>query len=125
MTRIVKEVERRKNKPLTATAIALKLGKVLGHYKMDRHFAHQIEDRKLSWSRRVEMIEQEAKWDGIYLIRTRQTAEPLSAADTVRGYKSLAQVERSCRSLKGLDLLIRPFGILPRSECRLIFSYAC
>jgi len=54
------------------------------------------------------MIEQEAKWDGIYLIRTRQTAEPLSAADTVRGYKSLAQVERSCRSLKGLDLLIRP-----------------
>ena len=85
-----------------------KLGKVLGHYKMDKHFAHQIEDRKLSWWRRVEMIEQEAKWDGIYLIRTRQTAEPLSAADTVRGYKSLAQVERACRSLKGLDLLIRP-----------------
>jgi hypothetical protein len=48
----------------------LKLGKVLGHYKMDQHFAHQIEDRKLSWWRRVEMIEQEAKWDGIYLIRT-------------------------------------------------------
>ena len=48
LTRIVKEVEQRKNKPLTATAIALKLGKVLGHHKMDKHFAHQIEDRKLS-----------------------------------------------------------------------------
>jgi transposase len=62
----------------------------------------------LSGWRRVERIEQEAKWDGIYVIRTRETAEPLSAADTVRGYKSLAQVERACRSLKGLDLLIRP-----------------
>jgi hypothetical protein len=73
LTRIVKEVERRKNKPLTATDLALKLGKVLGHYKMGKHFAHQIEDRKLSWWRRVEMIEQEAKWDGIYVIRTRET----------------------------------------------------
>jgi transposase len=108
LTRIVKEVERRKNKPLTATDIALKLGKVLGHYKMGKHFAHQIEDRKLSWWRRVEMIEQEAKLDGIYVIRTSETAEQLSAADTVRGYKSLAQVERAFRSLKGLDLLIRP-----------------
>ena len=75
---------------------------------MGKHFAHQIEDRKLSWWRRVEMIEQEAKLDGIYVIRTSETAEQLSAADTVRGYKSLAQVERAFRSLKGLDLLIRP-----------------
>ncbi len=116
LTRIVKEVERRKQKPLTATDIALKLGKVLGHYKMGKHFAHQIEDRKLSWWRRVEMIEQEAKLDGIYVIRTSETAEQLSAADTVRGYKSLAQVERAFRSLKGLDLLIRP--IRHRTEKR-------
>src|SRR5260370_26870272 len=46
--------------------------------------------------------------DGIYVIRTSETAEQLSVADTVRGYKSLAQVERAFRSLKGLDLLIRP-----------------
>jgi hypothetical protein len=79
---------------VTATDLALKLGKVLGHYKkvlghykMGKHFAHQIEDRKLNWWRPVEMIEQEAKWDGTYVIRTRETAEPLSAADTVRGYK--------------------------------------
>ena len=62
----------------------------------------------MSWWRRVERIEQEAKLDGIYVIRTSETAEQLSAADTVRGYKSLAQVERAFRSLKGLDLLIRP-----------------
>jgi len=108
LTRIEKEVERRKKKPLTATEIALKVGKVLGHYKMGKHFAYQIEDSKLSWSRRVETIEPEAKLDGIYVIRTSETAEQLSAADTVRGYKSLAQVERAFRSLKSLDLLIRP-----------------
>jgi transposase len=108
LSRIVKEVERRKQTPLTATEIALKVGKVLGKYKMSKHFSHTIEHSKLSWSRRLETIEQEAKLDGIYVIRTSETTEQLSAADTVRGYKSLAQVERAFRSLKGLDLLIRP-----------------
>ncbi|HEX8797719.1 MAG TPA: IS1634 family transposase, partial [Terriglobales bacterium] len=108
LSRIGKEVERRTQKPLTATEIALKVGKVLGHYKMGKHFQHQIEDGKLSWSRREESIAEEAKLDGIYVIRTSETAEQLSAADTVRGYKSLAQVERAFRSLKSLDLLIRP-----------------
>jgi transposase len=108
LERIVKQVERRKKKPLQATEIALKVGKVLGHYKMGKHFEPKIEDNKLSWSRRVETIAQEARLDGIYVIRTSETAEQLSAADTVRGYKSLAQVERAFRSLKSLDLLIRP-----------------
>ena len=84
---LAEERKRQREELLAATDIALQLGKVLGHYKMGKHFAYQIEDRKLSWWRRVEMIEQEAKWDGIYVIRTRQTAEPLSAADTVRGDK--------------------------------------
>jgi transposase len=108
LSRIVKEVERRKQKPLTATEIALKVGKVLGKYKMSKHFTHTIEHGKLSWARRLEAIEQEAKLDGIYVLRTSEAAEQLSAADTVRGYKSLAQVERAFRSLKGLDLRIRP-----------------
>jgi transposase len=66
----------------------------------------------------VERIEPEAKLDGIYLIRTSERAEQLSAAATVRGYKSLAQVERAFRSLKGLDLLIRP--IRHRTEERVL-----
>ena len=107
LTRIVKEVARRKKKLLSATTIALKVGKVLGRYKMAKHFQPTIEEGKLSWARRVETIEQEAKLDGIYVIRTSEAAERFSAADVVRGYKSLAQVERAFRSLKGLDLLIR------------------
>jgi len=116
LTRIVKEVARRKKKLLSATTIALKVGKVLGRYKMAKHFQPTIEEGKLSWARRVETIEQEAKLDGIYVIRTSEPAEQLLAADVVRGYKSLAQVERAFRSLKGLNLLIRP--IHHRSEER-------
>ena len=65
LSRIGKEVERRTQKPLMATEIALKVGKVLGHYKMGKHFQHQIEDGKLSWSRREETIAEEAiaGWD--------------------------------------------------------------
>lgn len=108
LTRIAKAAERRIHKPLQATEIALKVGKVLGRYKMGKHFQHTIEEGKLSWSRRTEAIADEARLDGIYVIRTSEAAEQLSAADTVRSYKSLAQVERAFRSLKGLDLLIRP-----------------
>jgi transposase len=116
LTRIVKEVERRTRKPLEATEIALKVGKVLGRYKMGKHFEHTIEQGKLSWRRKVAVIEQAAKLDGIYVIRTSEAAEQLSAEDTVRGYKSLAQVERAFRSLKSLDVLIRP--IRHRTEDR-------
>lgn len=108
LTRIGKEAERRKHKPLSATEIALKVGKVLGRYKMGKHFEHKIEEGKLSWERKREAIEQEAKLDGVYVIRTSETAEQLSAGDTVRGYKSLSQVERGFRCLKSLDLRIRP-----------------
>ena len=62
----------------------------------------------MSWSRREDTIAQEGQLDGIYVIRTSETAERLSAADAVRGYKSLAQVERAFRSPKSFDLLIRP-----------------
>ena len=108
LNRIVKEAERRKQKPLLATEIALKVGKVLGKYKMSKHFVLTIEDGRLSWSRRSESVDEESKLDGIYVIRTSEAANDLSAEDVVRGYKSLAQVERAFRSLKSLDLLIRP-----------------
>jgi transposase len=116
LAKVSKQVERRKKKPLTEAEIALKVGKVLGHYKMGKHFLYTIGEGKFQWSRREQMIEQEAKLDGIYVIRTSESAERLSAADTVRSYKSLAQVERAFRTLKGVDLLIRP--IRHRTEDR-------
>jgi transposase len=116
LTKIVQQVERRKKKPLTEAEIALKVGKALGRYKMGKHFRYSIGAGKFQWSRHTEAIAAEAKLDGIYVIRTSESVERLSAADTVRSYKSLAQVERAFRTLKGLDLLIRP--IRHRTENR-------
>ena len=108
LTKVGKQVERRKKKPLKEAEIALKVGQALGRYKMGKHFLYIIGEGKFQWSRREQTIEQEAKLDGIYVIRTSESEERLSAADTVRSYKSLAQVERAFRTLKGMDLRIRP-----------------
>jgi len=116
LTKVTKQVERRKKKPLKEAEIALKVGKVLGRYKMGKHFLYTIGEGKFQWSRRQQTVEEEAKLDGIYVIRTSESVERLSAADTVRSYKSLAQVERAFRTLKGVDLLIRP--IRHRTEDR-------
>ncbi len=108
LTKIAKQVARRKKKPLKAAEIGLKVGKVLGHYKVGKHFDCRIGEGSFQWSRRQDSIEQEAKLDGIYVLRTSEPAGRLSAEDTVRSYKSLAEVERAFRCLKGIDLLVRP-----------------
>jgi len=76
---------------------------------MGKHFECTIGEGSFVWSRRAESIAQEEKLDGIYVLRTSEPAERLSAEDTVRvrGYKSLAEVERAFRCLKGIDLLVR------------------
>ena len=116
LEKIGKEVARRKKKLFTAAEIGVKVGKVLGRYKMGKHFECKISEGNFTWSRRGESIGQEEKLDGIYVLRTSEPAEQLSAEDTVRNYKSLAEVERAFRCLKGIDLLVRP--IRHRTEDR-------
>jgi transposase len=116
LEKIRKEVARRKKKPFKAAEIGVKVGKVLGRYKMGKHFDCTIDAGNFAWSRRAESIAQEEKLDGIYVLRTSEPAERLSAEDTVRSYKSLAEVERAFRCLKGIDLLVRP--IRHRTEDR-------
>jgi len=108
LEKIVQQVGRRKKKPFTAAEIGVKVGKVLGRYKMGKHFQCTIGEGCFAWSRRAESIAQEQMLDGIYVLRTSEPAERLSAEDTVRSYKSLAEVERAFRCLKGIDLLVRP-----------------
>jgi transposase len=108
LARIAKEAARRTKKPLTQAELGIKAGKVLGRYKMGKHFTLTIGAGSFQWTRRQDSIEQEAKLDGIYVIRTSESKQRLSAEDTVRKYKSLAQVERAFRCLKGIDLLVRP-----------------
>jgi transposase len=116
LNKISKQVARRSKKPLEAADIGVKVGKILGRYKMAKHFEYTIENGLFNWSRREESIQQEASLDGIYVIRTSEPAERLSSEDTVRSYKSLAQVERAFRSLKSIDLMVRP--IRHRTEDR-------
>ena len=108
LTRIKARVERAKN-PLRGTAeIGRAVGTVIGKRKMAKHFATEITDQTFSFARKPEQIDAEARLDGIYVLRTNLTAEQSNAAATVRSYKSLAQVERAFRSMKTVDLEIRP-----------------
>ncbi len=103
-----REVVRRTKKFLMKDEIGLKAGKKINKYKMAKHFILKIDDNHFSWSLRSESIEREAQLDGIYIVRTSEPAEDMSAEDTVRNYKRLTQVERVFRSMKGIDLLVNP-----------------
>jgi hypothetical protein len=108
LDKIVAEVARRTKTPLSASQIGQKVGKVLNRYKMGKHFELTIADAKFAYARREQAIAREAALDGIYVIRTSEPRTRLSAEDTVRSYKNLAQVEHAFRCLKGIDLLVRP-----------------
>ena len=108
LAKIAAEVQRRTRTPLKQTEIALKAGKVLNRFKVAKHFALTIADGVFSWSRREESMRRESQLDGVYVVRTSEPKSRCSAPDAVRRYKSLAQVERAFRSLKGIDLRIRP-----------------
>lgn len=108
LRRLEAEVRRRTKKPLSAAAIGLKAGKVLGRYKMAKHFRLDIADGRFAWSRDAAAIRREEQLDGIYVIRTSERAKAFPAAACVRTYKSLAQVEHAFRCFKGLDLRVRP-----------------
>jgi hypothetical protein len=88
--------------------IALRVGKVINKFKVAKHFAISITDESFSYQRKEASIANEAALDGIYVIRTSVPREVLDANATVGAYKSLGEVERAFRSLKSIDLKIRP-----------------
>lgn len=89
-------------------AIGLRVGRVLGRYKMAKHFAISIEEKHFRYQRRQQEIQSEAALDGIYVIRTSVPVTTSSAEQTVRYYKDLSVVERAFRSFKNVDLKVRP-----------------
>ena len=88
--------------------IGVAVGRVVNQYKVAKHFGLVITDNSLTFSRLADNIAAEAALDGLYIIRTSVTAERMDAATCVRTYKSLAQVERAFRSIKTMDLKVRP-----------------
>lgn len=99
----------RARKPLRGEQdIALRVGKVIGHFHMGKHIELSITHESLTWRRREDQIAQEAALDGLYVIRTSVSAQQLGAAQAVAAYKSLSHVERAFRSMKTVDLHVRP-----------------
>ncbi|HWR88042.1 MAG TPA: IS1634 family transposase [Acidiferrobacterales bacterium] len=101
--------QERARKPLRGEdAIGLRVGRIIGHFHMAKHFELTITETSLSYRRKLGAIEAEAALDGLYVIRTSVPAAQLDAGSTVAAYKSLAHVERAFRSMKTIDLHVRP-----------------
>ena len=100
---------KRQKRPLRGKQnIGLRAGKILNRYKMGKHFELRIEEDGFHYQRKTANIEREQSLDGIYVIRTSVKPEALSSQQVVVSYKSLSGVERAFRSLKTVDLQVRP-----------------
>jgi transposase len=105
---IVKATKRKKDPLRGKKDIALRVGKELNTYKMGKHFKITIAARKFTFERKEEQIKTEAALDGFYVVRTSVPVETLSAENTVLTYKKLSGVERAFRSIKTVDMKVRP-----------------
>jgi transposase len=108
LARIQAQVRRKGSHLRAAVEIGLAVGEVVNAKKMAKHFALDIRDGHFTWARKVDQIAAEAKLDGIYVIRTSVPAGELNPAHAVQAYKDLSRVERAFRSMKTVDLEIRP-----------------
>jgi len=108
LMKIAQATTRARNRLKGAEKIALRVGRVIDHYKMAKHFDLSFTDEGFTWTRKAEQIRQEAALDGLYVVRTSLPERDLPAEAAVSAYKGLAVVERAFRSLKTVDLNVRP-----------------
>jgi hypothetical protein len=107
---IAQATTRAKRRLTGQAAIALRVGKVRNRFKMGKYFQIEIGDAHLRYVRDTQRITAEAALDGVYVLRTSVSDDTLPTETTVHAYKSLAGVERAFRSLKTVDLYVRPIG---------------
>jgi transposase len=105
---LVASVKREKRPLRGRDAIGMKVGAIFARNPMKKHFALEIGESTFSWDVRDDSVEEERKFDGLYVIRTNVDKSQLADADAVRTYKRLAKVERAFRCMKLSDLDIRP-----------------
>jgi transposase len=108
LIRVQEQIHRKNSRLRSVAEIGMAVGAVIDRKKMAKHFAVDIREGHFSFQRRTRQIEEEARLDGIYVIRTSVPVVHLDAAETVQAYKDLARVERAFRCLKTSDLEIRP-----------------
>ena len=105
---IQQRVERKRAPLHGADKIGIAVGAVIGRHKMAKHFQIEIADDRFAFCRNQAEIAAETARDGIYVIRTNVPADVMTDPQVVASYKSLSQVERAFRSIKTVDLEIRP-----------------
>ncbi|MDP2958667.1 MAG: IS1634 family transposase, partial [Longimicrobiales bacterium] len=108
LEKIAVATRREKRRLVGMDKIGLRVGKVLGRYKVGKHFDLDIAPNGFTYRRNEERIRDEARLDGIYVIRTSVGAAEMEAETVVRSYKSLSRVERAFLNLKSAHLEIRP-----------------
>ena len=108
LEKIVSAVKRDRRPLRGEGEIGIRVGKVIGKYKVGKHFKMEIGDDFFRFERDTEKIEAEALQDGLYVIRTNVSKEDLPPEEAVRIYKSLSAVEKAFRALKTVDLKVRP-----------------
>ena len=118
LAKIIAATQRARNPLRGQDAIGLRVGRVVGRFHMAKHFEISITDTSLACRRRTEAIDAEAALDGLYVIRTSLPADTLDANATVAAYKSLAHVERAFRSIKTVDLNVRPVFLYSEARVR-------
>lgn len=118
LAKIAAATQRARNPLRGQDAIGLRVGRVIGRFHMAKHFDLSITETALAYQRKTEAIQAEAALDGLYVVRTSLPAEQLDANATVAAYKSLAHVERAFRSMKTVDLNVRPVFLYSESRVR-------
>jgi transposase len=108
LDKIRKATGREKRKLQGKQNIGLRVGRIVGRFKMAKHYKIRIEENSFHYERKADTIEREKKLDGIYIVRTNVPGEQMPAGDVIRHYKELSGVERAFRSLKTVDLHVRP-----------------
>lgn len=88
--------------------IGVRVGRVVNKYNMAKHIHLDIEEDAFDYRVLDESVKAEAAMDGLYVIRTSLAEGRMGAEDAVRHYKDLSKVERAFRSLKSIDLRVRP-----------------
>jgi len=107
---LIQDAVNRSKRPLRGKdKIGIRVGLALSRSKMGKHFNIEVDEDRFDFSRKQDSIESEAALDGIYVIRTSLHSRDMEEAGVVRAYKQLANAERAFRSIKTLDLRIRPF----------------
>ena len=118
LANIAAAAARRKPGPANRDQAMKAVGREANRRKMEKHFEIAVTDDGVSWSRREERIAEEARLDGIYVIRTSLESASLGAEAAVEAYKSLASVERAFLTMKASRLRIRPVHVYSEDHVR-------